>query len=102
MGHRSSVKQVTFNPRNPSVLATCSRDGNIHIWDLRCVGTSSSIGSATEHKPVNSIIHAHADTVGKRAITARTAVSVTAVTWLINADNTIATACEANSSVTLK
>lgn len=66
------------------------------------MGTSSSIGSATEHKPVNSIIQAHADTLVKKASMARTAVSVTAVTWLTNADNAIATACEANSSVTLK
>lgn len=100
MGHRSSVKQVAFNPRNPSVLTTCSRDGNIHIWDLRCVGSVSSLGKGvTEHKPVNSILQAHADTALKKGVTPRTDVSVTAAVWLINRDNSIATASEANSYV---
>lgn len=100
MGHRSSVKQVAFNPRNPSILTTCSRDGNIHIWDLRCVGSASSLGKGvTEHKPVNSILQAHADTTLKKGITPRTDVSVTAVVWLINRDNSIATASEANSCI---
>ena len=99
-GHRSSVKQVAFNPRNPSILTTCSRDGNIHIWDLRCVGSESSLGKGiTEHKPVNSILQAHADTTLKRGVTPRTDVSVTAAVWLINRDNCIATASEANSYV---
>ncbi|KAJ5670376.1 uncharacterized protein N7477_005739 [Penicillium maclennaniae] len=37
--HNSSVKRVQFQPRsNNNVLATCSRDGNVNIWDLRCKG----------------------------------------------------------------
>ena len=100
IGHRSSVKQVAFNPRSPSVLTTCSRDGNIHIWDLRCVGSASTLGKGvTEHKPVNSIPQAHADTTLKKGVTPRTDVSVTAAVWLINRDNFIATASEANSYV---
>ncbi|KAF8449724.1 WD40-repeat-containing domain protein [Kalaharituber pfeilii] len=99
VGHRSSVKQAAFNPRNPSILSTCSRDGNIHIWDLRCVGTPSSLGNhITEHKPVNSILLAHSEPTPRKA-SARAEVSVTAVTWMINKDNTIATACEANSCI---
>lgn len=35
-GHTASVKRVQFQPGSSSnVLATCSRDGNINIWDLR-------------------------------------------------------------------
>ncbi|KAI9930368.1 hypothetical protein MW887_011121 [Aspergillus wentii] len=37
--HVSSVKRVQFQPNsNNKVLATCSRDGNVNIWDLRCKG----------------------------------------------------------------
>ena len=37
--HISSVKRVQFQPAaNNKVLATCSRDGNVSIWDLRCKG----------------------------------------------------------------
>ncbi|KAL4878879.1 WD domain protein [Aspergillus karnatakaensis] len=37
--HVSSLKQVKFQPAaNNKVLATCSRDGNVNIWDLRCKG----------------------------------------------------------------
>ncbi len=36
-GHTSSLKGVRFQPGSSNkVLATCSRDGNINIWDLRC------------------------------------------------------------------
>lgn len=35
-GHTSSLKRVQFQPGSGSkVLATCSRDGNVNIWDLR-------------------------------------------------------------------
>lgn len=37
--HVSSVKRIQFQPAsNNKVLATCSRDGNVNIWDLRCKG----------------------------------------------------------------
>lgn len=36
--HISSVKRVQFQPGGNQVLATCSRDGNVNIWDLRCKG----------------------------------------------------------------
>ncbi|KAL9578001.1 MAG: hypothetical protein Q9212_006004 [Teloschistes hypoglaucus] len=37
--HRSSLKQVKFQPGNPSVVVTSSRDGSVRIWDLRCKGS---------------------------------------------------------------
>lgn len=38
-GHISSIKQVRFQPGSSNnVIATCSRDGNVSIWDLRCKG----------------------------------------------------------------
>lgn len=36
--HTSSIKQVQFQPGGNKVLATCGRDGNVNIWDLRCKG----------------------------------------------------------------
>jgi len=36
-GHYSSVKRVQFQPGScNNVIATCSRDGCINFWDLRC------------------------------------------------------------------
>jgi WD40 repeat protein len=36
-GHSASVKEVRFQPGSGNaVIATCSRDGNIQVWDLRC------------------------------------------------------------------
>ena len=37
-GHSSSVKQVCFQPGSSRVIATCSRDGSVQVWDLRCKG----------------------------------------------------------------
>jgi WD40 repeat protein len=35
-GHSSSVKRVHFQPGSKnSIVASCSRDGNVNIWDLR-------------------------------------------------------------------
>lgn len=40
-GHKSSVKQVRFNPREENIITTSSRDGTVQVWDLRCGGRSS-------------------------------------------------------------
>ena len=37
-GHTSSVKQVRFQPGDDNMLTTCSRDGSVQIWDMRCGG----------------------------------------------------------------
>ena len=35
-GHSSSVKQVHFQPQSRNnIVASCSRDGSVNIWDLR-------------------------------------------------------------------
>ncbi|KAL8934718.1 MAG: hypothetical protein Q9216_005768 [Gyalolechia sp. 2 TL-2023] len=39
--HKSSVKQVKFQPGSSSVIATSSRDGSVRIWDLRCKGSET-------------------------------------------------------------
>jgi WD40 repeat protein len=40
--HSASLKQVRFQPgsNSNSVLATSSRDGTVHVWDIRCKGSS--------------------------------------------------------------
>jgi WD40 repeat protein len=76
--HSTSVKQVRFQPDNDNVLATSSRDGDIHIWDMRCKGSETMIAETTrptqlttanllttQYKaynamPYNSILAAHA------------------------------------------
>ncbi|KAI9852214.1 MAG: hypothetical protein M1838_001451 [Thelocarpon superellum] len=80
-GHTSSVKQVRFQPGSGSnhIVATSSRDANVHIWDLRCRGTDGpvrrlytsltpadecaealGIARATTYVcPVNSMVDAH-------------------------------------------
>ncbi|KAL8859954.1 MAG: hypothetical protein Q9178_003502 [Gyalolechia marmorata] len=42
-GHTSSLKQVLFQPRSSSVIATSSRDGSVRLWDLRCKGSDTPI-----------------------------------------------------------
>lgn len=42
-GHVSSLKQTRFQPGSASILATCSRDGSVQIWDLRCKGFDAPV-----------------------------------------------------------
>ncbi|KAI4241074.1 MAG: hypothetical protein LQ352_007503 [Teloschistes flavicans] len=41
--HKSSLKQVKFQPGNPNVVVTSSRDGSVRIWDLRCKGSDAPV-----------------------------------------------------------
>ncbi|KAF1832628.1 Lethal(2)denticleless protein [Decorospora gaudefroyi] len=64
--HKSSVKQVRFQPGDDQIVATSSRDGAVHIWDLRCNGDKTSIHSAWgSDAPYGSVVRtlasAHAD-----------------------------------------
>lgn len=95
-GHRSSIKQTFFNPLSPSVLTSCSRDGSINMWDLRCVGVRTD--ELTTHRPVNSITSAHTPpaTRGKGA-QKRVDGSVTAVVWI--EEFKIASASELNAEI---
>lgn len=40
-GHKSSVKQVKFQPNDYNMLTTSARDGSVQIWDMRCGSTGS-------------------------------------------------------------
>ena len=76
-GHTASVKRVQFQPGSSNVLATCSRDGNINIWDLRspCADRPSlhlrsslpvkGDGGLPKHAPINHIRAAHTASFAK-------------------------------------
>jgi WD40 repeat protein len=94
--HRSSIKQVNHHPTNPFLLSSCSRDGDIHIWDTRVKATSTTDDGLASIKPVNSIIDAHTATSRRGKFSE---VSVTAAIWLPTGNDTIVSACEANASI---
>lgn len=77
--HCSSVKQISFQPGNDHVLATCSRDGTVQLWDLRCsaINCSSKITLEKVAKyadTFNTITSAHTD----RTTTAKPTISTPA------------------------
>ncbi|KAI9373666.1 WD40-repeat-containing domain protein [Aspergillus egyptiacus] len=125
--HVSSLKQVKFQPAaNNKVLATCSRDGNVNIWDLRCKGfekpsmqVQCSLESETELDPaiaskmtypqvLNTIHGAHAwmpqimTPEKTESLVARSDITVTALAFLPpGRENLFVTASEANACVRL-
>ncbi|KAG0161172.1 hypothetical protein PDIDSM_8706 [Penicillium digitatum] len=128
--HSSSVKRVQFQPAsNNKVLATCSRDGNVNIWDLRCKGferpalqVQCSLESETENAAttaprkmlyphvLNTIEGAHAYTTSHKPTMdkndtlpiGRTDITVTSLAFLSpGRENLFVTASEASASVRL-
>ncbi|KAJ5049844.1 hypothetical protein NUH16_008367 [Penicillium rubens] len=128
--HSSSVKRVQFQPAsNNKVLATCSRDGNVNIWDLRCKGferpalqVQCSLESETENAAttappkmlyphvLNTIEGAHAYTTSHKSTMdkneappiGRTDITVTSLAFLPpGRENLFVTASEASASVRL-
>lgn len=128
--HVSSVKRVQFQPgANNKVLATCSRDGNVNIWDLRCKGferpslqihcslESASDSNANAATPkmtypqvLNTIQGAHAFTTPQKTAIdkaepppfGRSDVTVTSLAFLPSGqENLFVTASEASASVRL-
>jgi WD40 repeat protein len=128
--HSSSVKRVQFQPAsNNKVLATCSRDGNVNIWDLRCKGferpalqVRCSLETEAETPPasappkmlyphvLNTIGGAHAYTTSQKPAmdksdvqpVGRTDITVTSLAFLSpGRENLFVTASEASASVRL-
>lgn len=117
-GHISSVKQVRFQPGNPNMLATSSRDGSVQLWDLRCravnaaiIVTTSALATTESEEKISvphlgtysSIPDAHLDQDNKRDIPGRRGeVSITALAFLGHGrENMILTGSEASTSVRL-
>ncbi|KAJ5770358.1 uncharacterized protein N7511_002409 [Penicillium nucicola] len=127
--HSSSVKRIQFQPAsNNKVLATCSRDGNVNIWDLRCKGferpalqvqcsLSEAENPSTTAPPkmlyphvLNTIGGAHAYTTSQKPAMdknevppfGRTDITVTSLAFLApGRENLFVTASEASASVRL-
>ncbi|KAL4801151.1 WD40-repeat-containing domain protein [Aspergillus venezuelensis] len=124
--HVSSLKQVRFQPAaNNKVLVTCSRDGNVSIWDLRCKGfekpslqVQCSLESESELDPamskmtypqvLNTVHGAHAwmpqiaTTEKPETQVARSDITVTSLAFLPpGRENLFVTASEANACVRL-
>lgn len=121
--HKSSVKQVRFQPGDDKIVATSSRDGTVQIWDLRCKGGQITVHSAWgEDAPYASTIRtlsaAHADSVltplngsastrtssaGKsETYSRRNDISVTALSFLPSGrEHLLLTASDASTSIKL-
>ena len=117
--HKSSVKQVRFQPGDDKIVATSSRDGAVQIWDLRCKGGDVSVHSAWgSDAPYASVVRtlaaAHADVglpnnVATRVahgktetISRRNDVSVTALSFMPEGrQHLLLTASDASTCVKL-
>ncbi|GAA6000019.1 hypothetical protein JCM10207_006015 [Rhodosporidiobolus poonsookiae] len=99
-GHTCTVKSVTWDPHNPNLLSTASRDGSIRIWDRRVqhkygAGADSELGIAS----VNHIKNAHGPGKGKTTKSRSTTRSVTSVAYLKHQDNLLVSSGSADSIV---
>ncbi|KAF2011474.1 Lethal(2)denticleless protein [Aaosphaeria arxii CBS 175.79] len=122
--HKSSVKQVRFQPGEDNIVATSSRDGAVHIWDLRCSGGTNVHSAWGPDAPYASSIRtftsAHADSAyghmssmasmkGSRemsgkseAVNRRSDISVTALSFLPEGrKHLLLTASDASTSIKL-
>ncbi|EMR10368.1 hypothetical protein PNEG_01620 [Pneumocystis murina B123] len=93
----STLKQVSFQKDDPNILATCSRNGKILIWDLRSHGVESSA-----QMPVVSILNAHGKIKhhSRRSKLMPMSNSITSIQWL-HRKNLLASACDANSFINI-
>lgn len=118
--HKSSVKQVRFQPGDDKIVATSSRDGAVQIWDLRCKGGHINIHSAwgenaTYASTVKTFSAAHAglgalkDGASRTSSTAqsetynrRNDISVTALSFLPDGrSHLLLTASDASTCIKL-
>ncbi|PGH13264.1 hypothetical protein AJ80_06373 [Polytolypa hystricis UAMH7299] len=119
--HSSSVKRVQFQPAsNDNVVATCSRDGNVNIWDLRykafakpALQLHCSLNSDTDDatrlstlrmkypQPSNSILAAHSEKRSEPQLQ-RNDMTVTSIAFLHpGRENLFVTSCQSNACVRL-
>jgi len=58
-GHAGSVEDVQWSPTEESVLASCSTDGTVKIWDTRAPKTSSMLSERAHERDVNVVSWNH-------------------------------------------
>ncbi|GAA6060012.1 hypothetical protein JCM10212_001170 [Sporobolomyces blumeae] len=98
-GHLCTVKNVAWDPYNDQMLSTASRDGSIRVWDRRVRGYAYVDPEGSAVGSVNHIKHAHG-AKSKQARGGRSATrSVTAVRYLLQQDNLLASAGSADSVI---
>ncbi|KAK4704969.1 denticleless, partial [Phenoliferia sp. Uapishka_3] len=98
-GHTCTIKNVTWDPFNPHMLATASRDGSIRIWDRRVQGQELSGAAGPSVDTVNMIKNAHG-TKGKGAKGRSATKSVTSVAYLKHSENLLASSGSSDRQVT--
>ncbi|GAA5893577.1 WD40 repeat domain-containing protein [Sporobolomyces salmoneus] len=96
-GHTCTVKNVTWDPYNPQMLSTASRDGSIRVWDRRVRGYAFVEPQGSAIGTVNHIKNAHGK--GKQSKARSATRSVTAVNYLLQQDNLLASAGSADSVI---
>ncbi|KAG0662509.1 hypothetical protein C6P46_003249 [Rhodotorula mucilaginosa] len=90
-GHGSSVRNVSWDPFNPSLLATASRDGTARVWDRRISGYAGVLpGEGQAVGMVNQIKNAHVPAKSKTG-KGRAPTSVTSVVHLQHQEHLLAT-----------
>ncbi|CAO3596860.1 unnamed protein product [Absidia cylindrospora] len=53
--HARAISDINWSPHHPDIVATCSVDTYVCVWDLRCAGQSShSRGDDHYYRPANS------------------------------------------------
>ncbi|KAI8150329.1 hypothetical protein BJV82DRAFT_652492 [Fennellomyces sp. T-0311] len=52
--HSRAISDINWSPHHPDMLATCSVDTYVHIWDLRCAGQSKDDPNGQPLRPANS------------------------------------------------
>ncbi|KAI8081598.1 uncharacterized protein BX664DRAFT_268269 [Halteromyces radiatus] len=53
--HARAISDINWSPHHPDIVATCSVDTYVCVWDLRCAGQShQSRGDDYYYRPVNS------------------------------------------------
>ncbi|KAI5479845.1 hypothetical protein MNV49_002403 [Pseudohyphozyma bogoriensis] len=106
-GHTCTIKNVAWDPFNPNMLSTASRDGAIRVWDRRVPGadlpppagpTSASATPGSSIATVNMIKNAHG-TKGKASKGRSATKSVTSVAYLPHMQHGLASSGSSDSII---
>ncbi|UYV67126.1 GRWD1 [Cordylochernes scorpioides] len=54
-GHRSSVEDIQWSPNEQNVIASCSSDHTVKVWDVRNLSKPSALDIVAHDADVNSI-----------------------------------------------